>query len=180
MMRTLDTEARSPKYAHVERERRFLVDPRLRPDLNGRPSILIEDRYIIGSRFRLRRMTDSVTGETTVKLTKKYDVADPLARPIVTSYLSEAEYLLLSTLPARPLVKRRYPIEVPEGQIGIDVFEGALAGLETAEIELATETMLQVFVPPSWAIADVSRDERFQGGKLVTLDVEALAALLNS
>ena len=126
MMRTGETEARNPKYAHIERERRFLVDPRRRPDLAGRRAILIEDRYITGTRLRLRRMTDGATGETAVKLTKKYEAADPLARPIVTTYLSEAEFALLAALPALPLVKRRYPLQLDEGEMGIDVFEGPL------------------------------------------------------
>ena len=180
MMRTLDTEARSPKYAHVERERRFLVDPRLRPDLGGRASILIEDRYLTGTRLRLRRMTDSATGETTVKLTKKYEAADPLARPIVTSYLAEAEYALLATLPALALVKRRYPFRLDAGEIGVDVFEGPLTGLETAETELATDESLRAFAAPPWAVRDVSGDDRFQGSNLATLDAEALSALLQA
>ena len=167
MMRTLETEARTPKYAHIERERRFLVDPSLRPNLSARAFILIEDRYLVGTRLRLRRMTDSKSGVTTVKLTKKYEATDSLARPIVTSYLSEAEYTLLASLPAHPLVKRRYPFDLPEGQIGIDVFEGSLAGLETAEIEIEDDASLRAFSPPNWAVQDISNDHRFQGGSLV-------------
>ena len=61
-MRGGGEEARSPKYAHIERERRFLVDPGKRPDLAGLSFVEIEDRYLDGTRLRLRRMRDSATG----------------------------------------------------------------------------------------------------------------------
>jgi hypothetical protein len=68
MLRGLDEELVAHKYAHVERERRFLVDPARRPDLADAPYILIEDRYIEGTRLRLRAMTDSVSGRVVLKI----------------------------------------------------------------------------------------------------------------
>ena len=168
-MRGGDDEARSPKYAHIERERRFFVDRASRPDLAGLPFVRIEDRYILSTRLRLRRMSDSVTGLVVLKLTKKYDSADVLARPIVTAYLSEAEYAVFAALPARSLSKRRYPLTTPQGQFGIDLFEAALEGLELAEIELADDVALRTLVAPSWAIADVSHDYRYNGDQLSQL-----------
>lgn len=161
-MRGADDERRAPKYAHVERERRWLVDTALRPDLDGLPHILIEDRYITGTRMRLRRMTDSATGEQSLKLTKKYDCDDPLARPIVTTYLTAAEYDLLARLDARALAKRRYKLD----GFSLDRFEGALAGLELAEIEWPDDAGLRRLQPPPWAASEVSHDPRYQGGTL--------------
>ena len=175
-MRGGDDEARSPKYAHIERERRFLVDRASRPDLAGLPFVRIEDRYIGSTRLRLRRMSDSLTGQFVLKLTKKYDSADALARPIVTAYLSEAEYDVFAALPARILSKRRYPVAMPQGEFGIDLFEGALEGLELAEIELTDDVVLRTLVAPSWAIADVSGDCRYDGDQLAQLN--EVAALL--
>ena len=107
-MRGFSDEMCVPKYAHVERERRWLVDRNARPPLDGLPFVAIADRYIHGTRLRLRRMTDEGSGAQSLKLTKKYHCADPLARPIVTFYLAEDEHALLATLPADPLSKRRY------------------------------------------------------------------------
>ncbi|WP_404712721.1 hypothetical protein [Sphingomonas sp. MMS24-J13] len=166
MIRGLDEELRTLKYSHVERERRFLVDPARRPDLAGLPHILIEDRYIDGSRMRLRRMIASDTSRVVLKLTKKYETADPAARPMVTTYLTDVEYALLAALPAHSLVKRRYPL----GAFSIDLFEGALAGLELAESEQPNETALVGLVPPDWAIREVSNDPRYDGGNLALLD----------
>lgn len=173
MIRGLDDELADHKYSHVERERRFLVDPTARPDLDGRPSILIEDAYIDATRMRLRRMT--AAGRIVHKLTKKYEAADPGARPIVTTYLTEAEYGLLAVLPAHRLVKRRYAL----GTFSIDLFEGALAGLELAESEQPDDPSLRALVAPAWAIREVSADPNYEGGNLVRLDAGAAQRLLH-
>ena len=179
-MRGGDDEARSPKYAHIERERRFLVDRASRPDLAGLPFVRIEDRYIIGTRLRLRRMSDSATGMVAFKLTKKYEAADVLARPIVTAYLAEAEYEVFAALPAQALGKRRYTVATRHGAFGIDIFESALQGLELAEIELADDAALRALAAPSWAIAEVSEDPRYDGRRLAQLELDEVALLLEA
>lgn len=160
VIRTAGDEAAVPKYAQVERERRWLVDPARRPDLTGCASLLIEDRYIIGTRFRLRRMTGDDL--VSLKLTKKYDAPDPLARPIVTAYLTGTEYDLVATLPAACLTKRRYKVD----GFSVDVFEDALAGLELAEIEAADDAALRALPAPAWTIRDVSAEPGYQGAAL--------------
>ena len=55
-MRTGTDEAERPKYAHVERERRWLVDAARWPVHNAVGHVLIEDLYIDGTVLRLRRM----------------------------------------------------------------------------------------------------------------------------
>lgn len=179
-MRGGDDEARSPKYAHIERERRFLVDRASRPDLAGLPFVRVRDRYLKGTRLRLRRMDDSATGLVALKLTKKYETADALARPIVTAYLTDAEYEVFAALPALVLSKRRYTLETPNGAFGIDLFEEALQGLELAEIELGDDAALRALPTPPWAIADVSEDRRYAGAWLARLGRGELAALLAS
>jgi CYTH domain-containing protein len=177
-MRTGDDEAASPKYAHIERERRFLVDPHRRPALDLACAVRIEDRYIDSSRLRLRRMTDLETGATSLKLTKKYTAADPAARAIVTAYLDAAEYALLATLPARALAKIRYTVDDHGAAFGVDCFEGALHGLELAEIECADATNLAAIRAPAWSRREVTHDSRYTGGNLVNLAALDLATLL--
>ena len=165
MRRAID-EAQHPKYAHIERERRWLVDASRRPDLSRLPHILIEDRYIIGTRMRLRRMTGSETGEEALKLTKKYEADYPLARPIVTAYLTPDEYNILAELPAKPITKCRFKIVEGATTFSLDRFEGALAGLELAEIEWPDDEGLRVIKSPLWTVREVSNDQRYQGGAL--------------
>ena len=177
-MRAGDEEARSPKYAHIERERRFLVDRVTRPDLADLPFVEIEDRYLEGTRLRLRRMRDSASGAVVFKLTKKYETGDVRARPIVTAYLTDAEYQVFATLPARRLVKRRYKVETEGGTFGIDLFQGELEGLALAEIETADQAALSALIVPDWAI-QVSDDPRFEGGYLSQLTAVEMAASLS-
>ena len=164
-IRGLDTEAGDPKYARIEFERRWLVDPAA-PPTPGPFMTLIEDRYIDGTRMRLRRMSRPDLGEVKWKLTKKYECEDASARPIVTAYLTGAEYGLLCTLPARELVKRRYHLELNGRWWSLDLFEGARAGLALVEVEEANAEALAALVPPPWATKEVTHDPRYQGGSL--------------
>ena len=165
-MRTGADEARSPKYAHIERERRWLIDP-AHGGVAATDHVLIEDRYITGTRMRLRRMTDSASGRAALKLTKKYDAADPLARPIVTAYLDEAEFALLAGLPGVMIVKRRFDLVCGGLAYSLDRFDGPLAGLVLAEIEWPDDAELRDLPAPPGAIREVSDDPRYQGGSLV-------------
>jgi CYTH domain-containing protein len=167
VIRGLDTEMGDPKYARFELERRWLVDTAARPTLVGRHTTLIEDRYIDGTRMRLRRMSRPELGEVKWKLSKKYECEDASARPVVTTYLTDAEHELLRALPARELVKLRHHIEIDGLWWSLDLFRGALAGLEVIEIEASDKAALAALVPPSWTTKEVTHDPRYQCGSLV-------------
>jgi len=164
--RGLHEETGEPKYARIELERRWLVDPATRPAFDGCPCTLIEDRYIDGTRIRLRRMTRADLGEVKWKLTKKYECEAARARPIVSTYLTEREYGLFVTLPARPLAKRRFHLEIGARWWSHDVFAGALAGLELLECEAESRVALDALVPPDWALREVTDLPQWQGGAL--------------
>ena len=163
--RGIDAELASLKYARPELERRWRVDPGVRPPVAAFDFVDIEDRYLAGTRLRLRRMTRS-GGWTACKLTKKYEAVRPEARPIVTTYLTEAEYALFAALPAHPLRKRRYHVPIEGRYWSLDLFEGALEGLEVVEIEAPDETALAALVPPPWTTKEVTHDARYQCGAL--------------
>ena len=156
--------SREAKYARVERERRFL--------LAGPPSAStvtasrrITDRYLPGTRLRLRRVDHLDSGTCEFKLTQKV----PAGRPgfvqglITNTYLSAAEYDLLASLPADVLRKTR--LSVPP--LGIDVFDPPLHGLIMADVEFTTDQAALSFPLPQVAIAEVTDDTRFTGGTLV-------------
>jgi CYTH domain-containing protein len=157
-------------YARVERERRFLAPG---PPLHGVVAErLIVDRYLDGTRMRLRRSTPvgDDTGPVSLKLTQKIPGL-PWGR-LTTFYLSGQEYAVLATLPARTLVKRR--LSVPP--FGYDVFDCELAGLVLAEAEFPDDERAAALVVPA-ALVEVTADPRFTGGRLVDGDpAEALRA----
>ena len=172
-MRTGADGARPPKYSLVERERRWLVDPAALPPLPHR-HVLVEDRYLTGTRLRLRRMTDSGGDSVTFKLAKKYEAADPAARPMVNAYLDDAEFAVFAGLPASAVRKRRFVVD----GFSVDLFEGGLAPLVLAEREAADAPALAALRPPPWVRREVTHDPRFQGGALARLDAEGILALL--
>lgn len=178
MTRSGGSDLQLPKYAQIERERRWLVDRPSRPDLGGLPFTLIEDSYLCGTRLRLRRMTDSMSQAVMLKLTKKYEAVDPLARPIVTAYLTEAEYDVFSALPSCKLIKRRFKLSHSADVFSLDQFDGALSGLELLEIESDSSDGLKAVEPPHWIAMEVSEDSAFQGGSLAQCAAAKLDELL--
>ena len=167
-----------PKYAKLENERRFLVDAARLPDLTNLPFRRIEDRYILGTRLRLRSMTDSVTGARELKFCKKNEGDDPVSGPITNLYLSEAEHAVLAALPARVIAKRRYRLDHDGRGFGVDVFEGELAGLTLCEAEAESREAIVALAFPPWAGREVTIDRFFTGGNLSTITAAEVAERL--
>lgn len=155
----------TPKYALVELERRWRVVPDMRPSLEGLVPVVITDRYLEGTRFRLRRMVQP-NGHSNLKFAKKYHAEDAAARPMVNAYLTQAEYEVLAALPAFCISKRRYTIHHGGLGFSLDVFEDNLIGLEILEIETASRAELDCVVPPEWANMEITYKPNWQGGTL--------------
>jgi CYTH domain-containing protein len=158
------TPIRDGKYARVERERRFLLAGPPSPSAAA-DSRRITDRYLPGTRLRLRRVDYCDSGACELKFTQKVPAARPgYVQGLITStYLSTAEYDLLASLPAQVLTKTR--LSVPP--LSIDVFDPPLHGLVMADVEFSTDEEAQLFPRPPAAVAEVTDDPRFTGGSLV-------------
>ncbi len=93
------------RYAHVEREQRWVA--RAVPPGALRPAAII-DRYISGTRLRLRRSESA--GEVVFKLGQKIrsDPSDPEVLKLTNLYLSAEEYAVLAALPAGESRKTRW------------------------------------------------------------------------
>jgi CYTH domain-containing protein len=152
------------RFARPEWERRFLLD---RFPVNASVARIrqIADRYIIGTRMRLRRMTDS-DGTVAFKLTQKlnHGAAGSFQGQLTTIYLTKEEHSILSVLPARSLDKTRYSV----APFGIDVFTGNLGGLILAEAEFGSAEEAAALEPPGFSLQEVTSDPRFTGGYLST------------
>ncbi len=172
-----------PKYALVERERRFLVKrlPPWSPEAERR----ITDRYLGGTRLRVRTVEDlgPEAPPLVYKLTQKVPGVEPASGNqghLTTIYLDEAEHRLLGRLPGVTLTKRRlaYP------PMAVDVFEGGLEGLLIAEVEFDSDAAMTWFTVPSWCGPEITGEPGWSGAELAALaaappDVarRALAAL---
>jgi CYTH domain-containing protein len=149
----------SLKYAVVERERRFLVERVPEGVVSTRQ---IVDRYVAGTRLRLREVTDD-TGEVTRKLGHKVRLVEGPREVACTSlYLDDAEWELLLALPARVLRKTRYVVQRDGLTVVVDEHED---GTLVAEIDDADRPVL---VPPTWlaVTSEVTDDERWTGAGL--------------
>lgn len=136
-----------PKYSLPEIERRWLVDLS-QIDLAAleEPEI-IEDRYLMGTRLRLRRM--SGPKGVVYKLVKKYGRSG-WVEPITNLYLDEVEYANLATLPARSLVKKRFRLK--DG--ALDLINDAIFEVEFASLEAA-----QAFQPQTFVLRELEENE---------------------
>ena len=152
------------KYARVEDEQRFVVAA-VPPGASAPREI--DDRYLVGTRLRLRRVTDEHGSVRKLGHKVRLDAARPSVVWHTTCYLDDEEYERLAVLEARTLRKRRWTIG-PDACA--DEFLGALQGLVLVEGE-------RPCAPPVGAV-EVTDDERFCGGSLAGLDARAAAAVV--
>src|SRR5689334_12773676 len=159
------------KYARIERERRYLLRD-LPEGLNrADPHVQITDNYITGTRLRIRKVREPKTNKWTVKFTQKFP-PDPkdLSRTIITNiYLTALEADTLSVFAANEIRKNRYYFDFEERRYSVDMFLGDLFGLVLAETSFATDREMREFHTPSFALADVTNNEIFTGGRLCHL-----------
>lgn len=160
-------------YSRVEVERRYLLGG-APPALVGASGWRIVDRYIVGTRLRLRHMEALDGSVVGYKLGQKYgaDGQSAAERTMTNFYLNEAEYATLAALEARTLAKVRYRYVYEGREYGIDVFEGPLRGLTLAETECESVAACRALQIPPFALRDVTEEPFFTGGHLATLTRE--------
>jgi CYTH domain-containing protein len=159
------------KYARIERERRYVLQDLPEGLTRVDPHLQITDNYITGTRLRLRKVRDPRTNKWTVKFTQKF-APDPrdLSRTIITNtYLNALEADTLSIFNGNEIRKNRYQFQFEGKNFGIDMFLGDLFGLVLAEVGFDTDEELDSFPLPPFALADVTNNELFSGGKLSEL-----------
>jgi len=159
------------KYARVERERRYLLRDLPEGLTRADPHLQITDNYITGTRLRIRKVRDPRTNKWTVKFTQKI-APNPqdLSRTIITNtYLNALEAETLSVFNANEIRKNRYYFDYEGRKFSVDMFLGDLFGLVLAEVGFETDEDLDSFPTPPFALADVTNDPLFTGGRLCEL-----------
>ena len=126
--------------------------------------MLLEDRYIDGTRLRLRRQTGA--DGTIWKLARKYGASVPGVEPMTNLYLSADEYALLSALPGADVVKRRWNVREEGVRFVVDRFEDALSGRIIAEVEAADPESLWALRPAAWCGREITGEAAFGGAAL--------------
>jgi CYTH domain-containing protein len=170
----LNTIVPDSKYARVERERRYLLQDLPEGLRRADHHLQITDNYITGTRLRLRKVRDPRTNKWVVKFTQKVAPnPEDLSRTIITNtYLNAIEAETLSVFEANEIRKNRYPFEFEGRRFSVDMFLGDLFGLVLAEVSFETDEEMESFLKPPFAIAEVTNNEIFSGGRLSELTFE--------
>jgi CYTH domain-containing protein len=159
------------KYARLERERRYLLQDLPEGITRADHHLQITDNYLTGTRLRIRKVRDPRTNKWVVKFTKKF-APDPrdFSRTLITNtYLNALEAETLSVFAANEIRKNRYYYDFEGRRFSIDMFIGDLFGLFLAEVEFETDADLDNFPLPPFALAEVTNNELFTGGRLCEL-----------
>src|SRR6188474_2426417 len=159
------------KYARIERERRYLLSDLPEGITRADHHVQITDNYITGTRLRLRKVREPRTNKWTVKFTQKF-APDPedLSRTIITNtYLNSLEAETLSVFNTNEIRKNRYYFDFEGHRFSVDMFLGDLFGLVLAEVGFETDEELDNFRQPPFALADVTNESLFSGGRLCEL-----------
>lgn len=159
------------KYARTERERRYLLQDLPDGLTRADPHLQITDNYITGTRLRIRKVRDPRTNKWTVKFTQKF-APNPtdFSRTIITNiYLNALEAETLAIFDANEIRKNRYSFEFEGRRFSVDMFLGDLFGLVLAEVSFETDEELDSFAKPTFAVAEVTNNQLFTGGKLCEL-----------
>ena len=156
------------KYARIEREKRYLLRELPAEIDRAEAHLQITDNYITGTRLRIRKVRDPKTNKWVVKFTQKFapDGADFSHTTITNIYLNAVEADTLAVFASNEIRKNRYPFEFEGRRFSIDVFLGDLLGLVLAETSFDDDTEMDTFLLPSFALADVTDNPAFTGGRL--------------
>lgn len=149
----------SLKYAVVERERRWLVR-RIPEGVSSTKDIV--DRYVTGTRLRLREVREA-DGTVVRKLGQKVRLSDGPAEVACTNlYLDDAEWAALQDVPGATRSKTRHLVERDGWRIAVDEHKD---GTLIAEIDDGDAPAKDV---PEWldVVRDVTDDEDFTGAGL--------------
>jgi CYTH domain-containing protein len=147
------------KYAVVERERRYLLTSL---PAGVRSTREIRDRYVTGTRLRLREVRDE-DGAVTRKLGHKVRLSGGPGEVACTNfYLDDAEWAVLAALPGRTLRKKRHLVDRDGWLVAVDEHED---GTLVAEIDDGDAPSDRV---PDWldVLAEVTGDESWTGAGL--------------
>ncbi len=147
----------------MEIERKFLID-HVPPDLDAHPSSRIDQGYIAitddGVEVRIRNYGDRSfltikSGGGEVRLEEEIEI-------------DERRFGSLWPLTeGRRICKRRYLIPAEDGAtIELDVYDGALTGLVTAEVEFDSEAAADAFTPPPWLGREITDEREYKNQRL--------------
>ena len=176
------------KPAQTELHRLFLIERLPEPLIRASRHLQLFDNYIENTRLRLRSIRDPYSNSWTRMLQSRHvGISDMHGKYAVTKlaeiHLNEAEYAVFEHFEGREIRKNRYFHEFDRVSFAFDVYLGPLWGLNTARVDFETRERMDEFIPPPFAVFEVTNDAFFAGENLVTknfADVQTEVARIGS
>ncbi len=149
--------------------RLFLIDSLPEPLTPASSHLQIFDNYIENTRMRLRSIRDPYSKIWTRILQQRFSIADGerAVAKLAEIHLNDPEYAAFEKFEGREIRKNRYFHEFDRVSVAFDVYLGDLWGLSTAKVDFETREQMEDFIPPPFAIFEVTNDPFFAGGNLV-------------
>lgn len=153
----------------TEFSRLFLIDALPAPLTPASSHIQIFDNYIANTRMRLRSVRVPETKEWTRSLQHRFplNVGEIATWKIAEMHLNDAEYAQFQMFEGDEIRKNRYFHEFDARMFAFDIYLGRLWGLNRARVDFANESEMSNFLPPPFAIFEVTNEPFFDDASLV-------------
>jgi len=157
------------KTAQTELHRLFLIERLPEPLTPASSHLQLFDGYIENTRMRARQIRVPYSNKWTRILQQRFPAMENeyAVTKLAEIYLNDAEYGVLEPLIGSEIRKNRYFHEFDRVSFAFDVYLGLLWGLNTARIDFERREQMDNFVPPPFAIFEVTEDVFFAGDNLV-------------
>jgi len=157
------------KTAQTELHRLFLIERLPEPLTPASSHLQLFDGYIENTRMRVRQIRDPYLKTWTRMLQQRFPATENeyAVTKLAEIYLNDNEYGVLEPLIGREIRKNRYFHEFDRVSMIFDVFLGPLWGLSTARVDFERRDQMDDFIPPPFAIFEVTEDPFFTGENLV-------------
>ncbi len=171
------------KTAQSEFHRLFLIEKLPEPLGAASRHLQILDKYIEGTRIRLRQMRDPYSNERTQILQKRIDPSTGAESRSAEVHLDDHEYSLFDQFGGPEIRKNRYFHEFDLVTYTFDVYLGRLQGLKLARADFETGDAARDLALPGFSVIEVTNEPFFAGEHLankdfsdVAVEIERLAA----
>jgi adenylate cyclase len=158
------------KTAQTELHRLFLIERLPEPLTPASSHLQLFDGYIENTRMRLRQIREPYSNSWTRVLQQRFPSTDHeyAVTKLAEIYLNDDEYGVIEPLIGREIRKNRYFHEFDRVSFAFDVYLGLLWGLNTARVDFERREQMDDYLPPPFAIFEVTEDAFFAGENLVS------------
>ncbi len=168
------------EFYKTEFRRVFLIRDLPEPLTRASSHLQIFDNYIETTRLRLRSIRVPETKQWTFVLEQRFaaNENDLSVWKVSEIYLNDAEHRIFEQFEGREIKQNervetnevrfnRYFYDFENKQFTLDVFLGALWGLNLAKAFFETEREMREFENPAFAVEEVTNNRNFTGANLV-------------